>query len=78
MMQASDILLHSKDSDRTERVIFPITRYDNIIAAPRFLNLGMDIGDSHSAPFALLQTDTVSIDESELEALTKSRLILDF
>ena len=43
MMQASDILLHSKDSDRTERVIFPITRYDNIIAAPRFLNLGMDI-----------------------------------
>ena len=59
----SDVLLHAKDSDRSERVIFPITRYDNILSSPKMVS---DVETSYGAPFLLLQTDEVEIDEDEL------------
>ena len=73
MIHASDTLLHSKDSDKTERIIFPITRYENIIAAPRFLDLDKKINQTFSSPFILLQTDTVSMDEDEINEMTNFR-----
>lgn len=60
---ASDVLLHAKESDRSERVIFPITRYDNILSSPKMVS---DVETSYGAPFLLLQTDEVEIDEDEL------------
>lgn len=72
---ASDVLLHSKDSDKTERIIFPITRYQNIIGMPTIISSDKTIVDSNGASFLLLQTDTVSIDEDELNAITNYRLI---
>ena len=59
----SDVLLHAKDSDRSERVIFPITRYDTLLSSPKVVT---DAGASYDAPFLLLQSDEVEIDEAEL------------
>lgn len=74
MMNASDVLLHSKDSDKTKRIIFPITRQQNVIGAPMFISLDNKIYDTLGAVFALLQTDTVSIDEDRLNEITNYRL----
>lgn len=74
MVDASDVLLHSKDSDKTERIIFPITRYSNIVSAPRVLTYDMKIDKAADSPFLLLQTDSVTIDEDMLNEMTKYRL----
>lgn len=74
MVNASDVLLHSKDSDKTHRIIFPVTRQQNIIGAPSFLNLTKRIKDAHGANIILLQTDTVSMDEDLLNEITNYRL----
>ena len=50
-MTVSDTLLHIKDSDTTENVILPITRYDNVMNSPRVVTDGDNIG----APFVLLK-----------------------
>ena len=63
---ASDVILHAKDSDTSERIIFPVTRYDNIISSPKMIS---DISASHKAPFLLLKETSVDIDEEELLAL---------
>lgn len=74
MINASDVLLHSKDSDKTERIIFPITRQQNIIGAPIFLSANKKISQSLGASFLLVQTDTVSVDENILNQITNYRL----
>ena len=43
MVNASDVILHSKDSDKTERIIFPVTRQQNIIGAPTIISLDKKI-----------------------------------
>ena len=55
-MTVSDTLLHIKDSDTTENVILPITRYDNVMNSPRVVTDGDNIG----APFVLLKTGVYS------------------
>ena len=60
---ASDVLLHAKDSDRSERVIFPITRYDNVLSSPKMVE---DVNTSFGAPFLLLQTEEVELTEDEI------------
>lgn len=59
-MTVSDSLLHIKNSDTTENVILPITRYDNVMNSPRVVTDGDNIG----APFVLLKTgeETISIE----------------
>lgn len=74
MVNASDVLLHSKDSDKTERIIFPVTRHQNIIGAPNVLSLDQKIHESYGSVFLLLQTDIVSIDEDKLNEITNYRL----
>ena len=34
----SDVLLHNRDTDRTETVILPITRYNNVMNAPKVIS----------------------------------------
>lgn len=64
-MTVSDTLLHVKDSDTTESVILPITRYDNVMNSPRVVTDGSNIG----APFVLLKTDEEYITLEELRKL---------
>ena len=62
----TDTLLHEKDSDRTERVILPITRYKNVLSAPQVVTNGNSV---KGAPFVLLATDTEKLSTSELRKL---------
>lgn len=64
-MAVSDSLLHIKNSDTTESVILPITRYANVMNSPRVVTDGDNIG----APFVLLQTDTEYISIETLRKL---------
>ena len=65
-IKASDILLRAKDSDKTERIIFPITRYENILTAPKMTT---QVSTSFGAPFLLLKQSSVLVDEDELYEL---------
>ena len=67
--EASDVVLHAKDSDTTERIIFPITRYSNIMHAPKMIN---SVTGPVAAPFLLLKETMVEIEEEELHKLTNA------
>ena len=58
-MSVSDTLLHDKDSDRTERVILPITRYVNVLNSPK-------VEEILGAPFSLIATDTETLTVSDI------------
>lgn len=62
-MSVSDTLLHDKDSDRTERVILPITRYVNVLNSPKVVENG---GEILGAPFSLIATDTETLTVSDI------------
>lgn len=62
----TDVLLHSKDTDRTERVIMPITRYANVLSAP---NIVEDVDEVPGAPFHLLATETELLSTSDIRKL---------
>ena len=62
----SDILLHDKNSDNTEKVILPITRYDNVLNAP---NLVTNSNAVKGAPFLIYSTDTETLSTSEIRKL---------
>ena len=64
-MTVSDSLLHIKNSDTTENVILPITRYDNVMNSPRVVTDGDNIG----APFVLLKTGEEAISIETLRKL---------
>ena len=64
--QASDVLMHAKTSDKNEKVIFPFTKYNNVLSAP---NIVEDVSASYGAPFLLLVTDKVTMDEEEMYKL---------
>ena len=61
-----DTLLHDKDSDKTERIILPITRYDNVLNAPRVID---NIDTANGAPFLLLATDIEMLSSEEINEL---------
>ena len=62
----ADVLLHVKTSDLTERVIMPVTRYDNVLCAPRVVTEEIE---REGAPFNLLQVDTEELSEEEIRKL---------
>ena len=65
-MAASDVLLHQKDTDRTERIALPFTRYANVFNAPRVVN---DVDDIAGAPFFLLETDKETLSDTEIRRI---------
>ena len=73
--QASDVILHAKESDKSERIVFPVTRYENIMSSPKMI---ADISTANDAPFLLLQESSVEIDEVELHNLCGARGALQF
>ena len=63
---ASDVLMHVKDSYNTERIEFPFTRYANVLCAP---NLITDVDEHPGAPFHLLKIDTAVYTRKELKTI---------
>nr|DAR94454.1 MAG TPA: hypothetical protein [Caudoviricetes sp.] len=54
----ADTLLHVKDTDLTEKIMLPITRYRNVLNAPGVIKNPTDIA---GAPFVLLEQSVESI-----------------
>lgn len=63
---ASDVVLRHKDTHNTESIIFPITRYANIINSPKVVS---NISDAKNAPYILLQTDSIQLTNNEINSL---------
>jgi len=63
---ASDALLHLKDSDRTERIVFPFTRYDNVLGSPGVID---DVTELTDAPFHLLKLEEETLTISQIRDL---------
>ena len=62
----TDLLMHVKDTNGKETVILPITRYDNVLNAPKVLDKGASVMEMTGHPFVLLKTDTCEITTEEL------------
>jgi hypothetical protein len=58
----ADTLLHVKDTDLTEKIMMPITRYRNILNAPNVIKNPTDVS---GAPFVLLEqsSEIISVDK---------------
>lgn len=67
----SDILQHVKDSDNTERIILPFTRYQNVFCAPNVVD---DIDEHPGAPFHLLKLATKTYTRKELKSIFGSAI----
>lgn len=63
---AADAILHVKVSDQEERLMFPTTRYANVINRPTVVN---DTTKLYGAPFGFYKTDTEYISRSILRSL---------
>lgn len=61
-----DTLIHDKMSNGEEVILFPYTRYDNVMGAPKVV---ADMESFHGAPFFFMVTDTVEIADEDLEAM---------
>ena len=65
-LAASDTLQHVKDNDRTERIMFPISRYQAILSAP---NVVKDSDETFGAPFHLLEMEEETLTQTEIRRL---------
>lgn len=62
----TDGLIHVKNSDRTEMVVLPITRYANVLNSPKVVTGGNEV---KGAPFALYGTETEEMTVEEIRQL---------
>ena len=62
----SDTLLHAKDSDSTERVMLPITRYKNVLNGPSVVDNPYSV---KGAPFLLYQVAEEELPLEEVRQL---------
>lgn len=67
----SDTLLHEKSSDKTERVILPITRYNNVLNAPKVVT---NVDSVKGAPFVLYATESETLSTVEIRKLVNGIL----
>ncbi len=63
---ASDTILHAKDEDNKERIIFPFTRYDDVLSAPHVVK---DVDTIYGSPFHLLEIETENVPRKVLRNL---------
>ena len=58
----AETLRHVKDTDLTEKIMMPITRYRNILNAPNVIKNPTDVS---GAPFVLLEqsSEIISVDK---------------
>lgn len=62
----SDVILRHKDEHNVESILFPVTRYQNIMSAPKVID---DLSNTRKAPFVLLNTGTVTLTTDEINEL---------
>lgn len=62
----TDDLLHMKTSDGQDKVVLPITRYNNVMNAPKLIS---NPYSAEGAPFCLYETDEEDLDVSEIRSL---------
>lgn len=62
----SGTVLHQKDTDTTERIIFPVTAYECIVSAPKITNKR---DDHPRAPFIFLTTGSETMTEEQITEL---------
>ena len=70
-IRAKDVLLHVKNklssSSVEEKTIYPITRWENILGAPRILDED-SIENAFPSEYALYMAGDISISDEEYEA----------
>jgi len=68
-IEYSDVVLHSKtieDETTTNGIIFPITRYANILNSPKVVS---DPSSANNPDFLLLKTGTETIADNEIYSM---------
>lgn len=63
---AADVILHVKVTDEEKRLVFPATRYANVINRPVVVN---DASRLYGAPFGFYATDTEYLTRNEIRSL---------
>lgn len=63
---ATDVVMHSKDNNGEERLVLPVTRYKNILNAPRMVtNLNITI----TSPFVIYAESAEELSTDEIKEL---------
>ena len=62
-------LIEENGSKEKERILFPFTRYDNILNRPKYLKLGEKIEKSNNPDFLLVATETEEVNDTEIYTL---------
>ena len=62
----SDVALHMKNGDGTERIVLPFTRYANVLNAPKKIT---SPADAAGRSFAFLQTETDNLTTAQINTL---------
>lgn len=62
----TDQLMHGKADGGEEVILFPITRYENILGSPKIVT---DLDAFVGAPFFFYGTDTVEVDDDALDKM---------
>lgn len=70
-----DLLLHVKDTNGKESVILPITRYDNVMNAPKVVSKNSPLTDMTGHPFVLLKTDTCTVTTEKLRSIVGDNIL---
>lgn len=69
--EVSDTLLHGKTKENTEVVVLPVTRYTNVLNAPKVLTSATNIKDNaKGAPFVIQTMGITTVDSETLNKLT--------
>ena len=63
---AADAILHLKVSDDEKRLLFPATRYANVVGRPTVV---ADANNLSGAPFGLYKTDTENVSIADIRSL---------
>lgn len=69
LKELHDILMHLKDTDKSEKIVLPVTRYENVTNAPNLITNG----EQHpGAPFHLLATSSEKVSIADLRKMCGS------
>lgn len=68
----TDHLMHVKNEDGKEMIVFPFTRYENVFGSPKIVT---DLSTFKGAPFFFYQTDEVEVDDSVINTIMGTNII---
>lgn len=63
---ATDVVMHSKDNNGEERLVLPVTRYKNILNAPRMVT---DLDITITSPFVIYAESAEELSTDEIKEL---------